>query len=135
MNLASRQFMKLLGQGKRTVIVAVIGSRNFSDYNLLESTLISMPNITQIISGGAKGADSLAATYAVQHQLPLAIFRPDWKTYGKGAGIVRNRQIMEVAEMVVAFWDGTSKGTANSLKLAKSKGIPIRMVLVCNATP
>lgn len=116
------------------MIVAVIGSRNFSDYNLLESTLISMPKITQIISGGAKGADSLAATYAVQHQLPLVIFKPDWKTYGKGAGIVRNRQIMEVAEMVVAFWDGTSKGTANSLKLAKSNDIPIRIVLVCNAT-
>jgi predicted Rossmann fold nucleotide-binding protein DprA/Smf involved in DNA uptake len=53
------------------VIIAVIGSRNFSDYKLLESTLAVLPEITKIVSGGAKGADSLAEIYAEKYQLPF----------------------------------------------------------------
>lgn len=112
------------------MIIAVIGSRNFSDYKLLETTLASLPEITQIVSGGANGADSLAEIYAKQHQIPLVLFKPDWKKFGKGAGIVRNRQIIEAAEMVVAFWDGASKGTASSLALAEKKGIEIVTVKI-----
>ena len=111
------------------MIIAVIGSRNFSDYRLLESTLVVLPEITKIVSGGAKGADSLAEIYAEKYQLPLIVFKPDWQKYGRGAGIVRNREIIEAADMVVAFWDGSSKGTASSLKFAKSKGIPIKTVI------
>ena len=111
------------------MIIAVIGSRNFSDYKLLESTLAALPEISQIVSGGAKGADSLAEIYAEKHQLPLVVFKPDWPKYGRGAGIVRNREIIEAADMVVAFWDGSSKGTASSLKFAKSKGILIQTVI------
>lgn len=112
------------------MIIAVIGSRNFSDYKLLESTLASIPAITQIVSGGAKGADSFAEIYAKQHQLPLVVLKPDWKQYGKGAGIVRNRKIIEAADMVVAFWDGESKGTASSLAMAKTKGIPVKTITI-----
>lgn len=111
------------------MIIAVIGSRHFSDYKLLESTLASLPEITQIISGGAKGADSLAEMYARQHQIPLVVFKADWKKYGRSAGIARNREIIEAAEMVVVFWDGKSKGTASSLALARTKGIPVRVVM------
>jgi len=110
------------------VIVAVIGSRSFSDYKILEETLDTTTGLSQIVSGGSKGADSLAEEYAEKRQIPIVIFKPDWKQYGKGAGIVRNRKIIEVADMVVAFWDGKSKGTANSLTMAKSKGIPIHTV-------
>jgi hypothetical protein len=112
------------------MIIAVIGSRNFADYKLLETTLAVLPEITQIVSGGASGADSLAEIYAKQHQIPLVIFKPDWKQFGKGAGIVRNRQIIEAAEMVVAFWDGASKGTASSMAFATKKGIPIITVKI-----
>ena len=85
-----------------------------------------LPEITKIVSGGAKGADSLAEIYAEKYQLPLIVFKHDWQKYGRGAGIVRNREIIEAADIVVAFWDGSSKGTASSLKLAKSKNIPIQ---------
>jgi hypothetical protein len=98
-------------------------------YKLLESTLAVLPEITKIVSGGAKGADSLAEIYAEKYQLPLIVFKPDWQKYGRGAGIVRNREIIEAADMVVAFWDGSSKGTASSLKFAKSKGILIQTVI------
>ena len=112
------------------MIVAVIGSRDFSDYALLESTLASLPGITGIITGGARGADSLAEIYAGQYGLPIVVLKPDWEKYGQGAGVVRNRQIIDAAEMVVAFWDEVSRGTASSLKLAKAKGIPIQTVII-----
>jgi hypothetical protein len=114
------------------MIAAVIGSRNFTDYKLLESTLLLFPEINQIISGGAKGADSLAKIYAEKNNIPLLIFKPDWKQYGKGAGIVRNRQIIDAAQMVVAFWDGASKGTESSINLAKTKGILLHIVSVAS---
>lgn len=112
------------------MIVAVIGSRNFQDFSLLEATLSSLPEITQIVSGGAKGADSLAEIFANQRHISVVVIKPDWKQYGKGAGIVRYRKIIEVADMVVAFWDGKSKGTSSSLSMAKAKGIPIITVSI-----
>lgn len=114
------------------MIIAVIGSRNFSDYELLESTLASLPQVTRFVSGGAKGADALAEIYAEKNQIPVIVFKPDWEKYGKAAGVIRNREIIEAAEMLVAFWDGESKGTASSLAFAQKKGIPIQTVIVRN---
>lgn len=111
------------------MIIAVIGRRNFSDYKPPESTLAVLPEITKIVSGGAKGADSLAEIYADKYQLPLVVFKPDWQKYGRGAGIVRNREIIEVADMVVASGMDHSKGTASCLEFAKSKGMPIQTVI------
>lgn len=108
--------------------VAVIGSRTFDNFALVESTLASISTISRVVSGGAKGADSLAQRYAEQNQIPVEIFKPDWKRFGRGAGIVRNREIIEAAEMVVAFWDGKSKGTESSIKMAQSKRIPVKIV-------
>lgn len=110
--------------------IAVIGSRTFNDYNLLEKELNIFRahlNINQIISGGAKGADSLAEKYAKNKKIETLIFKPDWKKYGRGAGFVRNKLIIENCDYVVAFWDKKSKGTKNSLETAKklNKGITI----------
>ena len=111
------------------MIIAVIGSRNFLNYELLESILDSLPKASQFVSGGAKGADKLAELYAEKNQIPVVIFKPDWQKYGKAAGVIRNREIIEAAEMLVAFWDGESKGTASSLAFAKKKGMPIHTVI------
>lgn len=100
------------------MIVAIIGSRDFTDYELLKNYLKDI-NITQIISGGAKGADSLAERYAHENNIPVQIFKPDWNKYGRVAGIVRNKQIVEAAEMVIAFWDSKSRGTKNSIAAAR----------------
>ena len=98
--------------------VAVIGSRTFDKYESVYN-ILSKLKITEIISGGAKGADSLAERYAKENNIPTKIFLPDWETYGKKAGFLRNTQIIEECEMVVAFWDGTSKGCADSIEKAK----------------
>lgn len=94
--------------------VAVIGSRDFNDYEEVKRVL-SKINITEIISGGARGADTLGEQYAKENNIPTKIFLPDWNTHGKSAGFIRNTDIVNEAELVVAFWDYSSKGTKDSI--------------------
>jgi hypothetical protein len=108
------------------VRVAIIGSRNFTDWERFQSSMSGL-NLTPtvIISGGAKGADSLAEQWARLNGIATEVFLPDWKRYGRGAGMIRNQQIIDSCDIVVAFWDGSSPGTRNSIGLAKQKGIPV----------
>lgn len=104
--------------------VAVIGSRGFSNYALLESELNKIHSaspITQIVSGGARGADRMGETWAKQNNIPTLIFLPDWDKYGKSAGFIRNKDIIANAELVVAFWDGNSRGTKSSIDIANEQ--------------
>ena len=97
---------------KTTMKLAVIGSRSFDNYTLLCGVLAPyLPSITVIISGAAKGADSLAKRWALEHQKPLTEIIPDWKQYGRAAGPKRNTLIVDQADAVIAFWDNSSKGT------------------------
>jgi len=109
--------------------IAVVGSRNFHDYDLLKKTLAEYET-TSIVSGGANGADSLGERYADEHNIPTMIFKPDWKRFGRGAGRIRNNTIVENADLVIAFWDGLSKGTQMSIEIAKKLNKPLRIVMV-----
>lgn len=106
--------------------VAVVGSRTFNDYPLLESVLNEY-QIDHIVSGGAKGADKLSELYAKQRNIPTTIYRPDWKL-GKGAALLRNTTIVEDSDLVVAFWDGESNGTRDSINKAKERNKVCRVV-------
>lgn len=106
--------------------LAVIGSRTFANAALMSRTLDSL-SITCVVSGGAKGADELAAAYAVRRGIPVEVFKPDW-SIGRAAGPVRNRKIIEACEQVVAFWDGRSRGTADAIAKARSAGRPVIVV-------
>lgn len=111
--------------------IAVIGSRTFNDAALLEKTLLEKLDInavTTLVSGGAKGADSLAEAFAAKHGLTVQIFKPDWKQFGRGAGIIRNKEIIAAADQVIAFWDGKSKGTLSSINIAKKLCKPLVLV-------
>ena len=102
--------------------LAVVGSRNFNDYNLMERYLDkihSVEPITYIVSGGAKGADSLSEKWAVDNNIPTLIFKPDWNKYGKRAGFIRNEDIIKSCNKCISFWDGISKGTKHSINLCK----------------
>lgn len=104
--------------------IAIIGSRNPGDINFaleLEKR-INIQDGDAIISGGANGIDSLAADYAKGRNLQLVEYRPDYAQYGRGATFIRNRQIIENADMVVAFWNGESRGTKYSIDYAKKIG-------------
>ena len=101
--------------------VAVIGSRNFSDYQKVKKVLDQL-EISLIVSGGAKGADTLGYQYALENSIETLIFRAEWDKYGKSAGYIRNVDIIDNSDIVLAFWDGKSKGTLHSINLAKKKG-------------
>ena len=75
-----------------------------------------------------QGEDSLAEQYALKYNLETIIFKADWKKFGKRAGYLRNIDIIAESDIVVAFWDGISKGTKHSLNLAESRNIPITIV-------
>lgn len=106
--------------------LAIVGSRSFTDYTLLKNTLDDLyPDkkvITEIVSGGAKGADMLAERYAKENGIIMIRLRPRWtvnKVYNPRAGFERNEQIVKRADHVIAFWDGKSTGTLNSINHAK----------------
>jgi hypothetical protein len=104
--------------------LAIVGSRNFTNFEFLKQILQYHP-CTQIISGGAKGADTLAKQYAAENGIPIKEFLPNWDKYGKSAGYRRNKQIVEACDELVAFWDGESKGTAHSIGIAEESGKPV----------
>lgn len=104
------------------MVVAIVGSRTFTDYNLLCNSISNMINtglkIGQIVSGGAKGADSLAERFSREHNIPLQVFRANWNIFGKSAGFKRNVDIVKNSDLVLAFWDGKSNGTKHTINLA-----------------
>jgi hypothetical protein len=106
--------------------VGVIGSRTFIDYELLEKTLDGL-EISSIVSGGARGADSLAEKYASSRGIELIVFNADW-SIGKRAAAIRNIKIVEGSDLIVAFWDGNSKGTKMTINMAISKDVDVLIV-------
>ena len=105
--------------------LAVIGSRSFNSYAWLEQCLLrsfGVADIEAVISGGARGADALAARFAYCHSLPLITIRADWETHGRKAGPIRNSEIVAQADVLVAFWDGASAGTRDSIAKARAAG-------------
>lgn len=102
--------------------LAVVGSRSITDYKIVEEFLDSVTSIDCLVSGGAKGADSLAERYGAERKIRIMIFYPDWKKYGKSAGFQRNLQIVDYCDSLVAFWDGRSNGTRHSIELARRQG-------------
>ncbi len=102
--------------------IAVIGSRNFNDYDYLKDKLLIIINDLEnctIISGGARGADSLGERFAKEFKIDTLILKPDWEKFGKSAGFLRNKDIIENSDIVCAFWDSKSAGTKHSINLAK----------------
>jgi hypothetical protein len=103
--------------------IAVIGSRTFTDYDLLKKELDEYPHFI-LVSGGAKG---LAERYADEKGYEKIIHLLDKKKYGKGAYHRRNQLIVGDADEMIAFVEG-SKGTKHSLELARRKGIPVTII-------
>jgi hypothetical protein len=93
----------------------------------VRSYIDSLEGDVTIVSGGARGVDSVAEQQAKKRGLPVEIYRAEWERFGKSAGFRRNRDIVTNADMVVAFWDGRSRGTENTINLAKREGIPIHI--------
>ena len=112
--------------------VIVAGSRAFNDKALafarLDRILVRVaPQELVVISGGARGADQIGEAYARARGIKCEVYAADWSR-GRGAGYERNRQMAAVADALVAFWDGASRGTADMIRLMKAAGKPVRVV-------
>lgn len=113
--------------------VIIAGSRTFNDYDKLKEVcniyLKDLKDI-EIVSGTAKGADKLGERYANEYGYKVIQFPADWDKHGKSAGYKRNDQMAKYADMLIAFWDGESKGTKHMLDLAKSHNLKIILIQI-----
>ena len=95
----------------------IVGSREIEDFDLEKH----IPENTElIISGGARGVDSIAEKYADKRKISKLILRPDYKRYGKAAPLIRNKCMVELADALLIIWDGKSSGTKFTLEYAQS---------------
>ena len=119
--------------------IAVVGSRSLDNYQLVKS-ILEQYTFTQIISGGAKGVDTLAIEYAADEHLPLKKFPADWSR-GKQAGFIRNGEMAKYANeecqkckkshgQLIAVWDGQSTGTESMIKIARELGLAVHVLQV-----
>lgn len=111
-----------------SVKVAIIGSRNCKDLTWHDLALHIPKNCAQIISGGAAGVDSLAREAAEKMGIPIVELLPDYGSYGARAPLLRDTEIVEASDMVLAFWDLTSRGTAYTLNECIRLQVPLRII-------
>ena len=107
--------------------VAVIGSRRLQIENLGDYLPLGT---TEIVSGGAKGIDACAREYAQQHGLRLTEYLPEYNRYGRAAPLKRNITIIENADLILAFWDGKSRGTKYVIDNCKKRNIPLKIYIL-----
>lgn len=106
------------------LIVAIVGSRDYPDWAHVAMAVDSLAPSTIVVSGAARGVDTVAANRARSRGLEVVEFPADWRSFGNAAGMIRNRQIVERCDWLIAFWYRQSKGTANSIDLARAMGKP-----------
>lgn len=106
-------------------VVGVIGSRGFTDREYVWAELDRARALWgdfTVVSGGAKGPDTFAHQWANMRHLPMIIFRPDYGTHRAQAPLMRNHQIVNASTCLLAFWDGRSRGTAYTIRIAQAAG-------------
>ena len=115
--------------------VIIAGTRDFNDYAFLKKNVDYFlqginPNNEEIeiVSGNARGADKLGERYAKEHNLPVKLFPANWDKYGKRADYLRNQEMANYSDMLIAFWDEKSKGTKHMIDIAKKQGLTVIVV-------
>ena len=90
--------------------------------------IIKNMDIDEVVCGGARGADEYGKQWAERLGIPVRMFRAEWKLHGKSAGPIRNRQMAEYADALIAFWDGKSRGTKNMIETARKCGLKVTII-------
>ena len=116
-----------------TILFRVItaGGRKFDNYELLKTNCdyyLQNKNNIEIVSGGAVGADGLGEQYARERGYQIKRFIPDWSHYKKRAGFIRNEDMAQYADALIAFWDGISKGSKHMIDVADLYKLPFRVI-------
>ena len=114
--------------------VIIAGTRTFNNYTLLSSyadKLLAAKRAAGecivIVSGHCTGADLLGEKYAVERGYMVEVYEAQWQLYGRAAGPMRNREMAEVSDALIAFWDGVSRGTKNMIDEARACGLAVRV--------
>lgn len=104
--------------------VIIAGSREGVKYSdVIDSIKESGFNITEIVSGTARGSDKFGEQFAEDNGIPLSRFPANWNKHGKSAGYVRNTEMAEYADALIAIWDGESRGTKHMIDIANKKSL------------
>ena len=107
--------------------LAIIGSRSITDIDIAKYI---PSDVTEIVSGGARGVDFMAREYATSHNIKLTEFLPQYEIYGRAAPLKRNELIAECADEALVFWDGVSKGTEYTLNLFRRLNKKVTLIEV-----
>lgn len=109
----------------------VAGSRNITDYRLIEEAIDESGfNIDHVVCGQARGVDMLGAEWGTKNNKGIMYFPADWKNNGRAAGFIRNAEMANVADALVAIWDGKSHGTKHMIDTATKKGLHVYVKIV-----
>lgn len=115
--------------------VVVFGTRDITSYQIVEKAIqegltalqLDKSKITELVSGGCRGVDTIAETWAVKNGVKVVRFPADWNRYGLSAGPIRNREMGNYCDVGVSIWDGKSRGTKNMIDFLKEKKKPVHI--------
>lgn len=106
--------------------VVVCGSRSIESVELVASAVAESGfDISAVVSGCARGVDAAAASWAAAAGVSVIELPANWGKFGKSAGMIRNREMLEIADAVIAIWDGKSRGTKHMIHIARHAGVPV----------
>jgi len=115
------------------VRVAIVGSRDYPNLEEVREYVMSLPDDTVVVTGGARGVDKTAEVAARERGLKVVVHEAEWNKYGKAAGPMRNRVVVEDCDKLVAFWDEVTPGTKNVISQASKAG-KLEKVFRCSNT-
>lgn len=103
-------------------VICINGSRGITDLNL--DLFIDPSHVGCVVTGGARGVDTIAEKWAKKHRLEWICYLPQWNIYGKQAGMIRNKEMIDFADILISFWDGKSPGTLHAIGYCKKVNKP-----------
>lgn len=112
----------------KTIIAGTSSLNNYQD--VLKAIKDSGFNITEVVCGMAKGPDTFGEMYAKANHIPVVYFPADWNSHGRAAGPIRNKEMGDYSEALIAIWDGVSKGTKNMIDYALKKRLKVYVKVV-----
>jgi len=120
---------RIVATNPSSIRCCICGSRSYKNSEVIVRVLMTLPKSFVIVHGDARGADTVAARLASSMGFEVEAWPADWKKHGRAAGYIRNREMIETCDYVIAFWDGQSHGTLNSINLAHEMGIDCEVIL------
>ena len=107
--------------------IAIVGSRKINEIDIASHI---PEEALEIISGGAVGVDTAAREFATANRMPFTEIKPNYPRYGRAAPIIRNREIVDLADYIIIFWDGSSRGTQSVIEYAKKSNKPHKIIIL-----